>query len=603
MQGSLVVSTGSLPQVYDDGFICSTGANGKPMMRFVGRTTPAILLVSAATTSGLGGEPQRPPATPGYTDVAASSGLRFKHFPGVGGQYYIPEIMGSGCALFDYDNDGDLDVYLLQGNLVHPPGSGAGRPRNRLFRNDLISQGSSAGTLGFTDITDQTGTGDPGYAMGVATADYDNDGDVDLYVTNLGPDVLLRNNGDGTFSDVTTAAGVGDPRWTSSASFFDYDNDGFLDLVVLAYADFTLATHKQCSSYRGVPDYCGPAAFDALPDRLYRNLGDGTFQDVSEEAGIDKAYGHGLGVAAADFDDDGWMDLYVANDSDANQLWMNQGGRFTDAGLLSGAALNHAGAPEAGMGVAIGDPDDDGAADIFVTHLGHETNTFYRNLGGALFTDCTTILRLGLPSRPWTGFGVGWVDVDHDSDLDLFVVNGDVRAMESLPDDPYPYHQPNQLFIRNADGTFSQRPAEAGTALGLSEVSRGLAAGDVDNDGDIDLLINNNNGPARLLRSDLVAKNNWVLLRVIDAVTGRDAIGASLRFVLDDGRTLSRYVTTDGSYCSASDPRVHCAWPSEVRLRSVQVALPDGRTEAVEGLVPGTITTVRVGAGGTENGG
>ena len=569
-----------------------------------GTSIAGVVVAALAAMNARGGEPTQSAGT--FTDIAAACGLHFTHFTAGMGDYYFPEIMGPGCALLDYDGDGDLDVYLLQGNLLdRSRGYGAATfpprvalpPRNRLFRNELIQADGRAGALRFTDVTDESGTGDMGYAQGVATGDYDNDGDVDLYVSNFGPNVLLRNNGDGTFTNVTKQAGVDDPRWTTSVAFLDYDNDGFLDLVVAAYLDYTVATNKPCLT-AGYLDYCGPCPYPPLPERLYRNRGDGTFRDVTAEAGLDRAYGHGLGLGIADFDGNGWTDIYVANDADPNQLWMNDAGRFTDSGLLSGAAVNHAGVPEAGMGVAVGDYDDDGDADIFVTHLIGETNTLYENLGDGFFIDRTVRSRLGLSSRRMTGFGAAWVDVDHDADLDLFVVYGAVDRLETLPDDPYPYHQRDQLLVQNGDATFADASAGAGPALEQSDVGRGLAAGDVDNDGDIDLLLANNNGPARLLRNELVDSSNWIILRVIDATAGRDAVGACVKVRLGDGRVLTRYVTTAGSYCSASDPRVHVAWPRGVRLKAIEVVLPGGRVETV-GVPPRwTISTIYVNEAG-----
>ncbi len=536
-----------------------------------------------------------------FTDVAGSSGLDFHHFTGATGEYHFPEIMGSGCAFLDYDGDGDLDVYLLQGALLEPgvslsdavfPPRAPAPIRNRLYRNDL----SSDGRLRFVDVTEESGAGDTAHAMGVATGDYDNDGDVDLYVTNIGPDVLLRNNADGTFTDVTAAAGLGDPRWTTSAAFLDYDRDGYLDLFVTAYVDFTPATNKECFLESGARDYCNPKAYLPIPGRLYRNRGDGSFIDVSAPSGVDAVYGHGLGVVAGDFDGNGWVDVYVANDGDANQLWMNEGGVFTDEALLAGAAFNEHGVAEAGMGIAPGDHDGDGDLDLFLTHLNGESNRLLENLGGAMFEDVTARRGLGQPSLPFTGFGVGWIDVNHDAHLDLLIANGDVAMIESQIGESYPYHQTNQIMINDGQGKFRDATPEAGSALALSEVSRGLALGDVDNDGDVDALISNNAGPARLLRNELRDKGSWILLRVLDRSLGRDASGSAVRLTLTDGRVLVRHVRTDGSYLSASDPRLHFAWPAGPVIRSMQLLTPEGRTEPLEPVELGTVSTVMVDA-------
>ena len=549
-------------------------------------------------------------ATATFSDASAESGLEFMHTTGATGQYYFPEINASGCALFDYDNDGDLDAYLIQCRILEPgksvadllyPYKGPNPPRNRLFRNELISKGPRAGKLRFVDVTDQSGAGLTAFGMGAATGDVDNDGDLDLYVTNFGPDVLLRNNGDGTFTDATAQAGLGDPRWTSSASFLDYDNDGWLDLFVAAYADFTVATNKPCyTSKTGARDYCGPKAYPPLPGRLYRNQRNGKFLEVTAQAGVDTAYGHGLGVVSGDFDKNGWQDLYVANDGDANQLWMNDRGKFTDVALLNGAALNEHGMPEAGMGIAVADYDDDGDIDFFVTHLVSESNTLFENQGRGMYVDATARRGVGPSSLAYTAFGVGWFDLDNDGDLDLFIANGDVKVVEALAGQLYPYDQPDQILINVGRGKYEDMSAGAGDVMKLSEVGRGTAFGDVDNDGDIDILVSNNNGPARLLRNDLADKQNFVELRVIDKTLKRDLLGASVRLTLGDGRVLSRFVRTDGSYMSANDPRVHVAWPGSQSLKSVELVLPDLKVIPVKGVAPGMIATVEVGATGAE---
>lgn len=548
----------------------------------------------------------RPTARYPFTDIAKSAGLDFVHFTGSTGNYHMPENLGPGCALFDYDNDGDLDVYLVQGALIDPgttykdclfPPKVPLPPRNRLYRNELVSDGRYHGELRFVDVTETSGTGDTGYGMGVATGDYDNDGDVDLYITNFGgPDVLLRNNGDGTFTDVTAPAGLGDRRWTAGAAFLDMDNDDDLDLVVVAYCDLTVATSKECFSFSAerTHEFCSPAVYRGLPPRLYRNRGNGTFENISTEIGIATEFGHGLGVTVGDFDANGWLDVYVANDGDANQLWMNQGGRFTNQALMGGAALNEKGMAEAGMGVAVADYDDDGDFDMFLTHLATETNTLYENLGGGVFEDLTVLRGLGLSSLPFTSFGTSWFDVDNDADLDLMIANGHIFALDTARNRAYPYDQTNQLFIHEPGLRFVDQSAEAAPVLTLSEVSRGLASGDIDNDGDIDILITNNNGPVRLLRNDLAKKNNWLLLKVIDARVNRDAIGAIVKLTLSDGRVLTRSVGTDGSYLSARDPRIHFGWPEGLTAESLQVTSVDGRTMSLKQPTPGRLTLVTI---------
>jgi len=320
-----------------------------------------------------------------FTDAASESGLDFIHLAGLTGEHYYVEIVPPGCALFDYDNDGDLDVYIVQGTPLEPDASISDAwtdtdlpadftPTNRLYRNDLITDGTNTGELHFTDITDQSGAGLASYGMGVTAADFNNDGFTDLFVTNFGPDALLLNNGDGTFTDATAASGLDDPRWTTAATAIDYDRDGDLDLFVGQGGDFTIENAPVCFRKPGIRDYCAPAALAPVADKLYRNNGNAVFTDVSELLSpITK--GHALGVVAADFDNNGWPDLYVANDGDANHLWLNDHGKFVESALLKSAAYNEMGQAEAGMGIAIGDYDDDGDEDLFLTHLRGETNT------------------------------------------------------------------------------------------------------------------------------------------------------------------------------------------------------------------------------------
>ncbi len=546
---------------------------------------------------GTGGAP-RPPRAPFFADATAQAGLRFDHFIGATGQFHFTEIMGSGCALLDHDGDSDLDVYLVQATHLEPERPpavpsfawrGEGPPRDRLYRNELMETGA----LRFSDVTETSLPAEGGYGMGAATGDYDNDGDVDLYVTNLGPDVLYSNDG-GVFHDVTASARIADPRWTTSATWLDYDRDGWLDIVVVAYADFTVATNKRCFHASGKRDYCGPDAYPPLPVRLWRNRGDGTFEDATGAAGMDAAYGHGLGVIARDFDGNGWIDVYVANDGDANQLWMNEGGKFADQALMSGAALSESGRALAGMGVVSSDFDDDGDFDIFVTNLNGETNSLYRNLSRGFFEDATARHGLGLVSLPFTGFGVAWLDADHDADLDLMVVNGDVTMLEAQAGQPHPFRQTSQLYLNDGSGHYQDGSLQAGEVFSIAEVGRGLAAGDVDNDGDVDALVTNNSGPARLILNELVDRGSWLELRILDADRKRDAIGARVRLSLADGRVLTRPVATDGSYLSAGDPRVHLAWPAGTAIRGLDVVMPDGRTVKVDGAAPGRIITVRI---------
>ena len=533
----------------------------------------------------------RPPVPAGaeiFTDRAPDTGLDFTHFNGMSGRRYLAEIIGPGGALLDYDADGDLDAYLVQGAPIgeggeEEAGSPSGGPgSDRLFRNHLAERGH----LRFSDATAAAGIAAAGYGMGVAAGDFTNDGLPDIYVTNFGANQMLRNNGDGTFADVTRAAAADDRRWSTSAAFVDYDGDGWLDLYVANYVDFSPAAHKSCYSPAGAVDYCGPLTYQPYPDRLLRNRGDGAFEDVSASSRITTAYGGALGVIAADFSGDDLPDIYVANDGTANQLWINQGdGRFEDQALLSGTAFNAQGAPEGSMGIDAGDMDGDGDDDLFMTHLSEETNTLYRNQGGAFFEDDTIRAGLGAPSRGFTGFGAAYLDYDNDGWLDLLVVNGAVRVIEDLVQagDPLPLHQTNQLFRNRGQGRFEELSSAAGAVFALSEVSRGAAFGDVDNDGDTDVLVLNNSGPARLLVNNAGRRNAYLGLRLVAGEGQRDQLGARIVCTLDDGRTLWRRVRADGSYCSSNDPRVLFGLGPAGEVRRLEVLWPDGARERWDG--------------------
>jgi hypothetical protein len=528
-------------------------------------------LVCAASLVGTAVALPAPPSSPLFVDVAAASGLRFAHTAGASGEYYMPEIMGAGGALLDFDGDGDLDVFLVQGVPLGP--GGAAGSGHRLFRNDLGPGGPR-----FVDVTEGSGVGQKTAGMGAAVGDYDNDGDPDLYVTAFGPNALFRNEGGGRFRDVTAEAGVGEDRWSTSASFLDYDRDGDLDLFVANYLDFTVAGNKRCLDAVGARDYCTPSLYRPVPDRLFRNEGGGRFQDVGDAAGITRADGPGLGVVAGDFDDDGWLDLYVANDGAANQLWMNRrDGTFEDRGLLSGTAYNAEGLPEGSMGVAADDFDGDGDEDLLVTNLPRETSTLYVNQGQALFHDATDAWGLGAPSATHTGFGTAFFDYDHDGWLDLFVANGAVTVVEALRGRPYPFQETSQLFHHPGTAPFEEASARLG--LTRAEVSRGVAAGDVDNDGDLDLLLTNNNGPARLLLNAAPRRGGFLQVRLRGTVDNRDGLGARVGVVRAGAPTLWRRARTDGSYLTAGDPRVHVGLGA-ARPREIVVRWPTGRQEA-----------------------
>ncbi|MBZ0114872.1 MAG: CRTAC1 family protein [Thermoanaerobaculia bacterium] len=530
-----------------------------------------------------------------FQDVSNASGLDFVHSNGMTGQLYLAEVIGGGAALVDYDNDGDLDLYLVQGGRLevlrsNDPGSSvrSASPVDRLFRNEGVS---TLGSPMFVDVTVEAGLKAAGYGMGVVAGDFDNDGWIDLYLTNFGVNQLWRNLGRdaaGTvgFEAVAKAGGAGDDGFSTSAAALDFDGDGWLDLYVANYVDYRLEDHRPCRSPSSRPDYCGPQNHPPSQDRLFRNLGPGEgdpirFVDVTSVAGIVRERGNGLGVVSGDFDSDGLIDLYVANDLMRNLLWHNRGdGTFDNLALEWGAAVNAEGRAEASMGLAAADFDGDGDEDLFMTHLRGETNTAYRNDGSGGFEDVSMAMEASAASRPYTGFGVATLDLENDGDLDIVVANGDVLVIEErlIAGDPFPLGQRNQAFRNDGEGRFTEIPTERwGPAFSGLEVSRGLVAGDLDNDGDDDVVLTNNNGPAYVLLNRAADGSNWLGLRLIDHQ--RDALGAKVTVQLSDGRRLVRRVRTDGSYCSARDPRVLFGLGSATGVVGVEVEWVSRDTE------------------------
>ena len=553
-------------------------------LNFVGSLLVALtLLLGACGNPEVPSEVRLPPI---YTDAAAQTGLTFHHFSGATGEYFFPEIVGAGVALLDFDQDGDLDVYLIQSGVVDPTKSWdealvpvpANQPRgNRLFRNELVETGS----LRFVDVTDAAGVGEERFGLGAAVGDFDNDGYPDLYVTNFGSNILYRNRGDGTFEDVTKNSGTDDPRFSTSASFVDYDQDGDLDLYVVNYVQFHATNNKQCSQTAGIREYCGPQEFPPTSDRLFRNDGRGSFADVSAQLGIGAVAGPGLGVVTADFNRDGRVDFYVANDGSANHLWINRGpDGFEETALISGAAYNTDGKEEAGMGTAAGDFDGDGDDDLFVTNQAAETNSLYVNDGAGNFYDRTLEFGLSSTSLRFTGFGCNWLDFDNDGDLDLFAANGAVYAEKSLVGKHvFPYQQTNQLFRSEGQARFTDISAEAGPALALSEVSRGAAFGDIDNDGDVDIVVSNSNGPVRLLLNEVGTQKHWLSVLLTGTKSSRDGTGAQVALMRKNKPLLWRRAHRDGSYLSANDIRVHFGLGDDPAIEGVGVRWPTGLTE------------------------
>ena len=573
---------------------------------------PALLLLAAACGAGSGapGEPAGVPEPAADRDVewfvdrAEAAGLDFVHFNGMSGEYYQPEVMGPGVALIDYDNDGDLDVYLVQGAmlgtgapLVAPP---PGPLTDRLYRNDLEVRSAGRRTLRFSDVTEASGIAAGGYGQGVATGDFDNDGWVDLYVTRFGTNRLLRNRGDGTFADVSDPSGTADPGWGVPASFVDVDRDGWLDLFVGNYLQYSLETHVPCFHPAArLGNYCEPETHRAAPSRFYRNRGDGTFADVTIAAGLAREFGPALGIATADVDGDGWIDLFVANDQRENQLWVNQrDGTFLNMAVPWGVALGGAGEVKADMGVDFGDFDNDGDEDLFITELTSQGSTLYVNDGTGLFEDQSARAGIRYPSLPYTGFGAAWLDFDNDGWLDILAVNGLVaESFAGGADNPFPLDQRNQVFRNLGDGRFEDVTGQAGAVFELSEVSRGAAFGDIDNDGDTDVVVSNAAGRTRLLVNEIGARHHWVGLRLLGAETPRDMVGARVAVTRADGRTLWRRARADGSYASANDPRVLAGLgPSSDPVR-VRVVWPGGRVEEWTDVPVDRYTTLTEGSG------
>lgn len=481
--------------------------------------------------------------------------LPFTYASDAEGRYRLPEIMGGGGALIDYDQDGLLDVYLVQGGNLE---SGSG---NTLLRNNGAGQ--------WEDVTLEANAGGSGYGMGATAGDFDGDGDEDLYITNVGDNVLLRNDG-GVFTDVTPSSGANDPRWSTAAGFFDADGDGDLDLFVVNYAGWNPANEPECFGRTGEREYCGPATYDApLTDTLFRNEGDGTFTNASVAFGLARKTGNGLGLAFDDFDSDGDIDIFVANDTNPDRLWINEGDGFVERGAELGVARDAHGKAKAGMGVGVGDLDGDLRSDILVVNLFQETDSMFLNRG-AFFNDVTPTLGLA-PSASYTRFGAGFADFDNDGDLDLYEANGKIDRHHGRIYAPGTYAEPNLLY--ESDGIRFSSIEDAGLSEPLTTTSRGALFGDIDNDGGMDLIIVDQGTPARLLRN-VQTRRHWVMLDVRDR-NGAVAIGAELIIRFDE-QQRKRVVRPVYSYLSGNDPRVHVGLDQAERIDHVEVTWPDG---------------------------
>jgi hypothetical protein len=509
-------------------------------------------------------------------------------------KFYI-ETMGTGCALIDYDNDGWLDIFFANG--APTPVFKPEKPlRHALYRNNR--------DWTFTDVTDKAGVGGNGsYGMGVAVGDYDNDGFDDIHISSYGPNQLYRNNGDGTFTDVTGKAGVQSNTWSIVGAFLDFDRDGWLDLYVVNYLDFTWEKNPVCGdSTGGVRDYCHPDHYNGVPDFLYRNNRDGTFTEVGEKAGLHISEAKGMGAVAGDLNGDGWTDVYVCNDSVRNFLFINKGnGTFDEIGLTSGAGFDENGKPQASMGVDMADYDGDGRFDIFAPCLDNEYNILYRNLGGDMFQDVTIESGLGTELKNFTvGFAPVFMDYDNDGWKDLFVANGHVLSSVEGSKPYIHYAQPKYLYRNTGRGTFVDVTAASGAALSEPRVSRGAAAGDIDNDGDIDVVVSACNQGPQLLRNDGGNRTPSLQLKLAGVKSSRTAIGASIKYQLD-GRTFYDQVMGGRSYGSACDYRVFIGLGKADAAKQIEVKWPSGTVDKIESLAGGAIYTVKEGSGVTDN--
>ncbi len=513
-----------------------------------------------------------------FQDATAGSGLDFVHLHGGTGRKYLPEIMGSGGCVLDFDGDGFLDVYLVQSGELESDGTRE-KNANRLFRN--------LGNGRFQDVTAESRTGDRGYGMGAAAADYDNDGDPDIYITNYGLDTLLMNNGDGTFSDVTQAAGIGNSEWASSAAFFDADQDGHLDIYVTNYVEFTTESHVDCGQpARGILSYCSPDVYPGVTDVFWRNRGDGTFEDKTRASGLAADAGKGLGVVAVDFNRDGWSDLYVANDSTPNFLYQNRGdGTFEEIGLFVGVSHNEDGLTEAGMGVDAGDVNGDGLLDIVVTNLSNESNALYVATSSAGFAYQSRFAGLHEGSFIPVGFGIDLLDLDHDADLDIVVANGHILDNVELIDDGQTFRQAGQVFLNDGRGNFSELPKTRVGDLSVPRVGRSILRVDVDNNGTLELVVTFNNDKARLFRNPSLP-GNWIGFDLRAERGSRDGLGTRVT-VEAAGRRMVEEKKSGSGYQSSSDARLHFGLGISEIAERVTVRWPSGAEQTFSGVEGG----------------
>ena len=510
-----------------------------------------------------------------FKDVTRIAGIDFLHTDGGSQQRLFNEFLGAGGGFFDYDNDGDLDLYLMNGAVQLDHLQAGPKPTNALYRNN--------GDSTFTEITERANIEDPHFGLGCAVGDYDNDGDLDLYLTNFGPNQLYQNNGDGTFTNRSDQSGLADLKFSTSCAWADVDNDGFLDLYVANYADYNPQQDKRCD-VRGTWVYCGPRAYPPISDSFYHNNRNGTFSDWLSESGLNvESTAHGLGVTFADYDNDADLDLYVANDQDANFLFQNLGdGKFEEIALFVGVSHGLMGKEEAGMGTAFGDFNNDGFLDLTVSNFQEETNTLYINEEGVFFSDVTITTGVAKPTQAFLGWGIQFFDYDNDGLKDIYVANGHVMDNINQINANITLAQKN-LLLRNMGNQVFQ-PVSDKTGLALQKVSRAAAFGDYDNDGDIDILVTNWNQQPDLLQNQVGNRNNWIQLDLVGITSNRSAIGAKVKLVTDK-RTQFQEVHSGGSYLAFNDLRVHFGLAQETEIKMLEIRWPSGRIDSWSAVV------------------
>lgn len=559
---------------------------------------PSLILIGQASSGGND--------FPAFTDIAAQAGLVHPSiYGGIERKRYIIETNGCGVAFYDYDRDGWMDLLVLSGTRLEGFAKGE-EPTMRLYRNNgggNGSNGNNGGEITFSDVTAKAGLRRTGWASGLSIGDYDNDGWDDLFITYWGSNVLYRNQGDGSFRDVTEKAGLSfaGARWGSGSSFIDYDRDGDLDLFVANYLSFDLATAPEPGKgancvWKGISVNCGPKGLPFARNWLYRNNGDGTFTDVSDRSGISRVRErYPMSVAAADFDEDGWVDLYVACDSTASILYRNNGdGTFTDVALESGVAFNEDGNAQAGMGLGIGDYNRDGKLDIFKTHFADDTPVLYRNLGKGMFEDVTMAAGFAGATR-YVSWGAGMPDLDNDGWPDIFYVTGNVYPEVEKYFKQYPHRGPRMIFRNLGNGRFADLTGRGGDQ-DEAHSSRGAAFGDVDNDGDLDVLVMNMNERPSLLRNDYAGKNHYLKVKLVGVKSNRTALGARV-VVTAGGRPQAQAVLSQTSYYSHDDLRLHFGLGAAAKVEKVEIFWPSGAVEVIRDVAADQLITVREGSG------